>query len=117
MNLYHCMIELKDDAHALAFAAAVDKWLSSLAMAGHIHGWQLFRRKFGLASGDHTDFLVLIEVESLAHLDAAFESLSESVRDDDVRSYELMHAMIRSSNVGLYRPYPDATERESVALI
>lgn len=117
MNLYHCMIELKDDAHALAFAAAADKWLSALTKAGHIRGWQLFRRKFGLASSHHTDILIMIEVESLAHLDTAFQSLSEDVSDDDARNYELMHGMIKSSHVGLYRPYPDATQRESVALI
>jgi len=117
MNLYHCMIELKDDAHALAFAAAADKWLSSLTKAGHVRSWQLFRRKFGLASCDHTDILILIEVESLAHLDTAFRSLCEDVSDEDARSYELMHAMIRTSKVGLYRPYPDAAQREHVALI
>ncbi len=117
MNLYHCMIELKDDAKALAFAAAADKWLSSLTKAGHVQGWQLFRRKFGLAAAHHTDILILIEVDSLAHLDTAFRSLSEDVSPEDARNYELMHAMIRTSQVGLYRPYPDATQREHVALV
>lgn len=33
MNLYHCMIELKSDAKALAFSAAVEAWMGLLRIA------------------------------------------------------------------------------------
>lgn len=117
MNLYHCMIELKDDARALAFAGAAEKWLTALAVGGQIANWRLFRRKFGLASGRHSDIIILIEVESLADLDSAFRALCADDRGIDPKNYELMHAMIKSADVGLYRPYPDAAQRENVALI
>ncbi|MGR3700005.1 MAG: DUF6614 family protein, partial [Roseovarius sp.] len=41
MNLYCCMIDLKQDAKALAFAAALDAWLSHLHHHGTIGRWRL----------------------------------------------------------------------------
>lgn len=116
MDLYHCMIELKNDARALAFASAAESWLGHLQSKGLIGEWQLFRRKLGLGSEVHGDFMLQIEVESLSHLDTAFQSLMQD-DDTDPRRYELMHEMIRSAHVGLYRPYPDANQRERVALV
>ena len=117
MNLYHCMITLKSDAKALAFASAVDHWLGGLAEQGLIGGWTLYRRKLGLASSDHSDVLLMIEVEDMAQLENAFQKLSEGATDIDQRHYELVHDMIAEVQVGLYRPYPDSGQRENVALI
>jgi hypothetical protein len=116
MNLYHCMIELRQDAKALAFAAACEAWMSRLQARGVIRGWRLLRRKFGLASGGHPDFLLEIEVEGLTQLDGAFSALS-AADDDDERRYQLFHKMIGQADVGLYRPYPDPAQRERIALI
>ena len=117
MNLYHCMIELKNDAQALAFASAADQWLSGLCERGLIGGWNLHRRKFGLASGRHSDFVLLIDVRDLAQLESAFRSLAEDGETTDQRHYDLMHDMIATLDVGLYRPFPDANQREAVALV
>lgn len=116
MNLYHCMIELRQDCRALAFAKAVDGWMTLLHSRGLISGWRLMRRKFGLASGAHPDFLLEIEVPGMAALDDAFAALS-AADEEAGRRYDLMHQMIASVDVGLYRPYPDATQRERIALI
>lgn len=116
MNLYHCMVELKDDAKALAFAAAAEAWLGRLQSRGMIRGWRLLRRKFGLASGHHSDLLLEIEVEGLTQLEEAFAGLC-TASDEDERRYQLMHQMIGSLHIGLYRPYPDPTQRERVALV
>ena len=116
MVLYHCVIELKNDARALAFASAAETWLGLLKTRGLIGDWRLFRRKLGLGSERHGDFMLQIEVESLTHLDKAFSHLAQD-SDIDPRSYELMHEMIQSADVGLYRPYPDPSQREHVALI
>jgi hypothetical protein len=116
MNLYHCMIELRSGAKALPFASAADQWLSGLRDKGVIAEWRLFRRKFGLGSSTHTDFILEIEVEDMGQLDEAFRVLSAS-DDDDTQQYELLHQMIESVDIGLYRPYPDASQRETVALI
>lgn len=116
MNLYHCLIELKDDAKALAFAAAAEAWMNHLQSGGHIAGWRLLRRKLGLASGAHTDFILEISVEGMEALDAAFQNLMQA---DDIagRRYDQLHQMIAKAEVGLYRPYPDPSQRERVALI
>lgn len=116
MNLYHCMIELRQDCRALAFAKAVDGWMTHLQTRGLITGWRLMRRKFGLASGQHSDFLLEVEVAGMAALEDAFAALA-AADEEAGRRYDLMHQMIASVEVGLYRPYPDATQRERIALI
>ncbi len=116
MNLYHCMIELRQDAKALAFAAAAQAWLSRLQERGMIQGWRLLRRKFRLSSSSHCDFILEIEVEGLTQLDEAFAALS-SGEDDDERRYDQLHQMIGRAEIGLYRPFPDPTSRERIALI
>ncbi|WP_373356749.1 DUF6614 family protein [Pseudoroseicyclus sp. CXY001] len=118
MNLYHCMIELKDGAKALLFARAVETWLGLLQERRMIASWRLFRRKLGLSSGAHSDFILEVEVGSLVALERAFTSLSELAEDEEVtRLYDQVHAMILKADVGLYRPYPDASQRERIALI
>ena len=116
MNIYHCMIELRQDARALAFAAAAESWLSRLQTRGIIRNWRLLRRKFGLSSSSHCDFILEIEVEGLTQLDEAFAALSLS-EDDDERRYDQFHHMIGRAEIGLYRPFPDAASRERIALI
>lgn len=116
MVLYHCMIELKNDARALAFASAAENWLGHLKTKGLIGDWNLYRRKLGLGSEAHGDFMLQIQVKSLSHLDTAFQSLMQD-DDTDPRNYELMHEMIGSVQTGLYRPYPDEKQRERIALI
>jgi hypothetical protein len=116
MNLYHCMIELRQDAKALAFAAACEAWMGRLQARGMIRGWRLLRRKFGLASGGHPDFLLEIEVEGMAQLEQTFSALA-TADDDDERRYQVFHQMIGRAEVGLYRLYPDPAQRERIALI
>lgn len=115
MNLYRCMIKLRQDAKALAFAAC-EAWLSRLQSRGMISGWRLLRRKMGLASGPHTDFLLEIELEDLAQLEQAFSVLSLATAEDE-RRYGLLHQMTGRVEIGLYRPYPDPSQRERVALV
>lgn len=117
MNLYHCMIELRQECRALAFAKAAEGWMSHLKARGLITDWRLMRRKFGLASGTHPDFLLEIEVPGMAALEDAFAALAATDDDEAARRYDQMHQMIAHVDVGLYRPYPDATQRERIALI
>lgn len=116
MNLYHVMIDLKDDAKALVFAKALDDWLSYLQGQGKIGPWRLLRRKLGLASHTHGDFLLEIEVDGLAHLDEAFRHAS-SHSDEVERLYTPVHQMIANAEIGLYRPFPDDARAERVALL
>ncbi len=117
MNVYHAMIELKNDAQALSFAAAAQNWLSSLQERGLIGDWRLLRRKLGLGSDRHSDLMLEIEVENLSQLEAAFAALSSSDDPETAKLYDRMHDMIAVADIGLYRPYPDPEQREVIALI
>ena len=116
MNVYHCMIELRPESRPLAFASAVQNWMSYLADHNLVGDWRLLRRKLGLATDRHTDFLLEVEIDGLSRLDEAFTAIAAS-DDAAEKLYERMHQMIAQSDVGLYRPYPDAAQRETIALI
>ena len=116
MNLYHVMIDLKDDAKALAFAGAVEAWMEHLRAAGVIRDWRLLRRKLNLASDACRDFLLEVEVDDMEQLDRAFRMVG-SMSDDVERLYGMVHQMVRSSESGLYRPFPDPERAERMALI
>ena len=116
MNLYHVMLDLKDDAKALSFAHALEQWLNYLKQAGKIGEWRLMRRKLNLASDHARDFLLEIEVERLSQLDEAFQHVSR--HSDEVEAlYYPVHQMIRSADYSLYRPFPDEDRAERVALL
>lgn len=115
MTAYTCMIDLKQDARALQFAAALDAWLSHLQSAGHIAGWRLWRRKLNLASDAYRDFWLTIEVEDLAQLERAFHGTAETETAMDL--HLRVHEMIAAAEIALYRPYPDPQGAERLALI
>ena len=116
MNLYVCQIDLKQEAKALAFANALDIWMSHLQNKGTIHSWQLYRRKLNLASDTFRDFELLIEVENLSQLDLAFH-LSGQQNDDIQDMYNAVHNLIATSDFGLFRPFPDPERSERLALL
>lgn len=116
MNLYHCQIDLHHEAKALAFANAVDQWMSYLKDRQVIQDWRLLRRKLNLASDACRDFLLEIEFDNMIQLDQAFKVLGE--HDEDVeRLYANVSALIATTDIGLYRPFPDPERAERMALI
>lgn len=115
MNLYHVMIDLKDDAKALAFAGAMEAWMTHLQDAGVVRGWRLLRRKLNLAADPCRDFLLEVEVDDLAQLDRAFRMVG-SMSDEVERLYRMVHQMIAVTDAGLYRPFPDPERAERMAL-
>ncbi|MGH1414611.1 MAG: DUF6614 family protein [Pelagimonas sp.] len=116
MNLYTCMIDVKNDSKALAFAYAIEVWLDRLMTAGVIQRWHLYRRKLNLASDCYRDFLLQIEVKDLTQLDQAFR-MNGSHDDDIERLYRAVHEQIMTADFGLYRPFPDPERAERMALI
>jgi hypothetical protein len=116
MNLYHVMIDLKDDAKALVFAKVLDDWLGYLKGEGKIGEWRLMRCKLGFASDRHGDFLLEIEVDRMTQLDDAFRHVSQH-SDEVERLYYPVHQLIARADVGLFRPFPDEARAERVALL
>lgn len=116
MNLYHCFIDLRDEAKALAFAHAVEGWMEHLKRAGTIRAWRLLRRKLNLAADAYSDFMLEIEVEDLAALDRAFR-MSGSRSEEVDRLLRQITPMIARSRFALYRPFPDPERVERMALL
>ena len=116
MNLYICQIDLKQEAKALAFANALDTWMSHLKKNGTIRHWSLARRKLNLAADNFRDFVLVIEVEDMTQLDKAFRLSGQ--HDDDVQTmFNAVHDLIGTAEFGLYRPFPDPERSERMAII
>ncbi|GGB08167.1 DUF6614 family protein [Allosediminivita pacifica] len=114
MNLYTCSIELKKEAKSLVFAKALAEWMDLLKSRDVIVDWHLYRRKLGLSSDRHTDFLLNIEVEDMGQLDRAFRTLVQP--DEEIEQlYNAVHNQIVTADVGLYRRFPDPERAERVA--
>ena len=116
MNIYHCMIDLKDDAKAVGFAQALDDWLTHLQGQSVIGNWHLYRRKLNLSSDSHRDFILMIEVDGLAQLDRLFRYVSSDAEGVEEMHFRV-HQMIGKVEFGLYRPYPDPSRVERVAIL
>ena len=116
MNLYHCMIDLKNDAKAISFAKAMGDWMEHLQSTGHIGNWRLMRRKLDLASNAHRDFMLEIEVANLSELDAMFGYVSSNADQVD-ELYDKVHQLIATVDYGLYRPFPDPERVERAAIV
>ena len=100
MNLYDCIIDLKQYAKALTFSIGVDAWMTHLKEAGKINHFRMLWRKLNLASENRSDFLLEIEVRDLAQLDLAFRESGR--QDEDVaRLHRAVHDLIGQSSVGL----------------
>jgi hypothetical protein len=116
MTHYLCLLDLKSDARALAFAAAMEAWLALLKDEGRIEGWRLMRRKLNLADGDFGDFLLEIELRDMAQLDAAFRFLGRG-GDEAVARHDQVRQHIARIRPALYRPFPDPERVERLALV
>lgn len=116
MNLYCCMIDLKQDAKALAFAAALEAWMTHLQSHGAIGQWRLYRSKLNLAADAYRDFRLDIEVADLSHLDRAFR-LTGQHDDETAQLRDRVHSQIANADFALFRPYPDPERAERMALV
>ena len=116
MNYYTCGIDLKDDAKAVAFAVAVEAWMTLLQSQGKIEGWRLCRRKLGFGAPRARDFQLEVAVTDMTQLDLAFR-FTASGHDGVERLYTTVHQMVGEVDVALYRPFPDPERAERMALI
>ena len=106
MDHYHVWCNLRPGATDVEFADHVDRYLGHLRQAGHIVGHRMTRRKLGLGPSQIGEFQIVIDVEDLAQLDAAFREVS--TRAGLVEEFH--HAVNRVATdltFALYRDFPD----------
>ena len=110
MDLYHIWCNLVPGTSDVAFCEAVDRYLGALRGEGRIAGHRITRRKLGLGPRELGEFHIAIEVEDLAQLDRAFQTVSS--RSGPIEA--LHHAVNQHAcdvTFALYRDFPDPGRR------
>ena len=107
---YHIWFDTHPGTQDLDLADAMEAFLSHMQADGTIVDWHLERRTLGLCSADLGEWHVDIQVNDLAQLQAAFDTITPRRGKD-----EKLHAGVWSKVTGLkfalYRDFPDANRR------
>ena len=110
MDLYHVWCNLKPGVSDVLFCESVGRYLGSLRDAGRIRSFRIMRRKLGLGPDSLGEFHIAIEVDDLAQLDRAFQTVSERAEP-----IEELHARVNQAvtdlRFALYRDFPDPHRR------
>jgi hypothetical protein len=110
LDIYHAWFDLKDGVSDAEFAQHLATYMDHLKQGGKIANWRLTRRKLGLAPAFLADFDLMIEVENLAQLDAAFGEVSTRAGVvEDV--HQAVNSRVRNASFALYRDFPDPGRR------
>ena len=107
MDVYHVWCNLRPGTKDLEFCESVDRYLGELRAANRIGSHRITRRKLGLGPAEFGEFHITIEIEDLAQLDSAFQTVS--TRTGTIE--DLHHAVNRVAcdlKFALYRDFPDA---------
>jgi|SRR6185437_16070239 len=110
MNIYHIWCDLKPGVSDMGFAEKANAWLGHLKQEGLIEGWQLTRRKLGLAPAGLGEFHVAISVTDMAQLDRAFERAAARAEPAE-GFHHAMNALVANASFALYRDFPDGVRR------
>lgn len=106
MNYYHLWCNLKDSHKDLEFSRALEAYLGHLRSRGLIERYTLSRRKFGFGPPSLGEFHVVIEMNDLAQMDAAFGLVAKRTGDTEARHFAVYNAVTDVTSA-LYRDFPD----------
>ena len=110
MDLYHVWFNLRDGVRDTEFSDRVHDYLGHLKENASIAGYRLTRRKLGLGAPGLHEFHIIIEIENLAQLDRAFETVAaRSGPAEDL--HHAVNSLVTDPVFALYRDFPD-TVRE-----
>jgi hypothetical protein len=110
VNIYHVWCDLKPGVGDLVFGERLAAYLDHLKAEGLIEHWRLMRRKLGLGAPGLGEFHIMIEVENLGQLDAAFDRVAS--RGEPVEGFHFgVNALVRDPIFALYRDFPDPVRR------
>ena len=110
MDLYHVWCDLKPGVRDLDFGAAVKRCMERLKAEGLIAGWRLTRRKLGLGPPGLGEWHLMLELEGLAQLDAAFARFAARGEPEEGLHFE-MNSLVSNATFGLARDFPDSCRR------
>lgn len=110
MDIYHGFFDLDEGRSDVEFADDFARFMKYLKREGKITSWRLMRRKLGLGPEGLGEFHIMIEVENLAQLDAAFEMASERSGDME-RQHATVNQQVKDIKFALYRDFPDPNRK------
>ena len=106
MDLYHVWFNLKDGVSDTDFSDRVHDYLGHLRGDGSIAGYRLTRRKLGLGAPGLHEFHIIIEVENLAQLDRAFDTVAARSGPAEAL-HHAVNSQVSEPVFALYRDFPD----------
>ncbi len=110
MDIYHIWSNLKDGVRDTEFSDRVHDFLGNLKENGSIAAYRLTRRKLGFGAPGLPEFHIMIEVENMAQLDEAFNTLAaRSGPAEDL--HHAVNSLVTDIVVALYRDFPDAVRQ------
>jgi hypothetical protein len=103
---YVTWFDLEPGGDDLSLVAALEGWLGWLRDQGRLEGWELWRRKLGLAPDGLGEFFLDIRTTDLAQLESAFQSAAARAGEAEAR-HAAVYRQVRNPRFGLYRDFPD----------
>ena len=110
MDVYHIWCNLAPGVSDVEFAEDLGRYLDHLRDAGSIGAYRLMRAKLGLRPRELREFHIMIEVDDLAQLQGAFDTVAS--RAEPVEGlHHAVNSKVRDPVFALYRDFPDAVRR------
>jgi len=110
MDLYHIWCDLKPGVRDSDFVAHAERYLGHLRAEGLIRGHRLTRRKLGLGPPQFPEFHLMIEVDDLAQLERAFQTVA--ARAEPVEGFHhAVNSLVERVSFALYRDFPDPARK------
>ncbi|MGE0735916.1 MAG: DUF6614 family protein [Alphaproteobacteria bacterium] len=107
MDLYHIWCDLKPGQSDVEFCRHVGAYLGKLKDEARIAGFRITRRKLGLGPQELGEFHIVVEIDSLAQLETAFQRVA--ARDEPIEGlHHAVNSRVANARFALYRDFPDA---------
>ena len=106
MDIYEVWFDLKSGVGDVAFSERLATYMGHLKSDGTIASWRLTRRKLGLGVPSLGEFHLMIEVNDLAQLDAAFQRVAAR-REPTEGFHFAVNSQVQNAQFALYRDFPD----------
>jgi len=107
LDIYHIWCDLKPGVKDTDFLSHARAYFEHLQSEKRLVAYRITRKKLGLAGAELGEFHIMLEFESLAHLDQAFEHVA--ARTGEVESFHhAVNSKVTNARFALYRDFPDA---------
>jgi hypothetical protein len=106
MDIYHIWCNLKPGTGDIAFCHKIDAYFGHLRDEGLVIGHRITRCKLGLAPKELPEFHIMLEVEDMAQLEAAFQRVaSRTGVVEDLHHH--VNSLVSDAMFAIYRDFPD----------